>query len=43
MPRVNADILLWARENAGFAPEDAIHKLGIREARSVPPLIDLPP
>jgi len=38
MPRVNADILIWARENAGLASEDAIQKLGIREARSVPPL-----
>ena len=36
MPRVNPAILLWARETAGLTVEDAVQKLGIREARGVP-------
>lgn len=38
MPRVNPEIMVWAREEAGLAPENAIQKLSIREARGVPPL-----
>lgn len=37
MPRLNPDILVWARESAGFTPEEAVVKLGIREARGVGP------
>lgn len=33
MPRVNPDILVWARETAGFAPEEAARKLSISEER----------
>lgn len=35
MPRVNPDILVWARETAGFTLEDATKKLDIRDARGV--------
>lgn len=35
MPRVNPDILVWARETAGFTLEDATKKLNIRDARGV--------
>lgn len=33
MPRVNPEILVWARESAGLDPEQAVAKLGIKEAR----------
>ena len=33
--RVNPEILVWARETAGLMPEDAIKKLGIRDAWGV--------
>jgi len=32
MPRVNPDILLWARETAGLTQEDAAQKLGVSAA-----------
>jgi len=35
MPKVNPDILYWARETAGLTLEEASQKLGIREARGV--------
>lgn len=35
MPQVNPDILSWARETAGLSLEDAVRKLGIRDARGV--------
>src|SRR5205823_4825451 len=35
MPRVNPDILKWARETAGLTLEDASQKLAIGEARGV--------
>ena len=35
MPRVNPEILAWARETAGLGPEDAAKKLGIRDAHGV--------
>jgi len=35
MPRVNPDILRWARETAGLTPEEAAEKLHLREARGV--------
>ncbi len=35
MPRVNPDILRWARETAGLEPEEAVQKLGIGDARGV--------
>ncbi|HEY59704.1 MAG TPA: ImmA/IrrE family metallo-endopeptidase [Anaerolineae bacterium] len=35
MPKVNPDILCWARETAGLTLEETSHKLGIREARGV--------
>ncbi len=37
MPRVNPDILRWARETAGFDIDEAARKLGLREARGVGP------
>ena len=36
MPKVKKEILVWARETAGLTPEEAVEKLGIREARGVP-------
>ena len=33
MPRVNPEILRWARETAGLEPEEAAHKIGLRAAR----------
>lgn len=36
MPKVNGEILVWARETAGLEREEAVKKLGIREARGVP-------
>ena len=38
MPRVNPEIMVWAREEAGLVPGDAIQKFSIREAWGVPPL-----
>ena len=35
MPRVNHEILGWARVTAGITPEDAVKKLGIRDAWGV--------
>ncbi len=35
MPKVNPEILVWARETAGISPEEAISKLGIKDARGV--------
>ena len=35
MPQVNPEILGWARETAGLSPEDAVMKLGIRDAWGV--------
>lgn len=36
MPKVNSDILIWARETAGLTVEEAVGKLGIKDARGVP-------
>jgi Zn-dependent peptidase ImmA (M78 family)/transcriptional regulator with XRE-family HTH domain len=36
MPRVNPEVLRWARETAGLTLEDAADKVGINEARGVP-------
>lgn len=33
MPAVNPKILLWARETAGLSPQDAVAKIGIKDAR----------
>lgn len=33
MPRVNPDILVWARETAGLAPEEAARRLSISQER----------
>lgn len=33
MPRVNPEILVWARETAGLGPEAAARKLGLRDSR----------
>ena len=35
MPKVNHEILGWARETAGITREEAVKKLGIRDARGV--------
>jgi Zn-dependent peptidase ImmA (M78 family) len=35
MPRVNPEILVWARETARLTPDDAVRKLGIRDAHGV--------
>jgi Zn-dependent peptidase ImmA (M78 family) len=35
MPKVNAQILSWARETAGLSPDQAVEKLGINDARGV--------
>ena len=35
MPQVNPEILSWARETARLSPEDAVKKLGIRDAWGV--------
>ena len=35
MPKVNPEILAWARETAGLSREDAVRKLGIRDARGM--------
>lgn len=33
MPAVNPRILLWARETAGLTPQDAVARIGIKDAR----------
>lgn len=38
MPRVNPEILLWAREAAGLTQEDAAEKLGVNAAYGQPPV-----
>ncbi|MBL4894776.1 MAG: ImmA/IrrE family metallo-endopeptidase [Emcibacter sp.] len=35
MTKVNADILTWARESAGYSSEEAANKLGIKDARGM--------
>jgi Zn-dependent peptidase ImmA (M78 family) len=35
MPKVNPDILRWARETAGFTAEDAVKVLNLNDARGV--------
>ena len=35
MPAVNPEILVWARETAGLTLQDAVAKVGIRDARGV--------
>ncbi|MFK4606110.1 ImmA/IrrE family metallo-endopeptidase [Bradyrhizobium diazoefficiens] len=35
MPDVNPDILVWARETAGLAPDEAVKKLGISATKSM--------
>ena len=35
MPKVNPDIMRWARRSAGLTPEQAVQKLGINAARGV--------
>ncbi len=35
MPSVNPEILVWARESAGLSLQDAVAKVGIRDARGV--------
>ena len=35
MPKVNPEILIWAREAAGLSRADAARKLQIRDARGV--------
>jgi transcriptional regulator with XRE-family HTH domain len=35
MPRVNPEILSWARETAGLSRGEAVEKLGINDARGV--------
>jgi len=37
MPKVNPNILEWARTTAGLSEEEAVKKLGIKEARGVGP------
>jgi len=36
MPRVNPEILRWARETAGFTLEEATNRLDIQEAKGIP-------
>ncbi|MFV2045541.1 MAG: helix-turn-helix domain-containing protein, partial [Anaerolineales bacterium] len=38
MPKINPDILVWARETAGLTQERAAEKLGIHEARGKAPV-----
>ena len=33
MPRVNPEIIVWARETAGFTQEQAARKLGFQDSR----------
>ena len=35
MPKVNPDILIWARENAGLSPVEAVQKLEIETAQDI--------
>ena len=35
MPAVNPEILIWARKTAGLTLQDAVAKVGIRDARGV--------
>ena len=35
MPAVNPEILVWARKTAGLTLQDAVAKVGIRDARGV--------
>ena len=35
MPKVNPEILRWARETMGFTPEQAITKLRLGDAKGV--------
>ena len=35
MPAVNPEILVWARKTAGLTPQDAVAKVGIRDARGM--------
>jgi Zn-dependent peptidase ImmA (M78 family)/transcriptional regulator with XRE-family HTH domain len=35
MSRINPEILVWARETAGLTPDEAVKRLGIRDARGV--------
>jgi Zn-dependent peptidase ImmA (M78 family) len=35
MPDVNPDILVWARETAGLAPEEAVKKLGLNPSKNM--------
>ena len=37
MPKVNPEILVWARETAGLSPEDAARRIGMGAARGVEP------
>ena len=32
MPRVNPEIMVWARESAGLTQEEAARKLGFRDS-----------
>jgi Zn-dependent peptidase ImmA (M78 family)/transcriptional regulator with XRE-family HTH domain len=36
MPKVNPEILRWARETAGLSLEDAVQRLGLNDARGIP-------
>ncbi len=38
MPKVNPDIIRWARETAGLTVEEAADKLGLRPARGLSPI-----
>ena len=38
MPRINPEILVWARESAGLSQEEAVKRLGIKDARGVNPI-----
>lgn len=38
MPKINPDILIWARETAGLTMEEASRRLGIKAAQGVPPV-----
>ena len=35
MPQINPEILVWARETARLTPEEAVSRLGLRDARGV--------
>jgi Zn-dependent peptidase ImmA (M78 family) len=35
MPDVNPDILVWARETAGLAPEEAVKRLGLNSSKNM--------